>query len=99
MVCNIKDLKLKILHDLGFFNVDDIKEGKTHAGVLIIPPANSVAILIKQWHPIAVFDSHQHASQGGLVLLCRLGEISEVFNYLGERDDLSGSNFAELVTV
>lgn len=50
----IKDLKLKILHDLGFFDVDDIKEtftqmlsgGKTHAGVLITPPANSVAILI-----------------------------------------------------
>ena len=106
VVCKIKDLKLKILHDLGFFNVDDIKEtfaqmlsgGKTHAGVLIIPPANSVAILINNGN-LAVFDSHQHASQGGLVLLCRLGEISEVFNYLGEMHDLCGSNFAELVTV
>ena len=54
VVRKIKDMKLKILHDLGCFNVDDIKEtftkmlsgGEIHAGILIIPPANSVAILI-----------------------------------------------------
>ncbi|CAB3986625.1 Hypothetical predicted protein [Paramuricea clavata] len=67
VVNKIKDLNLQILHDLGFFNVDDIKEtfvqmlqgGKRHAGVLIIPPANSVAIFTDNGN-LAVFDSHQH---------------------------------------
>ena len=103
VVDKIKDLNLQILHDLGFFNVDDIKEtfvqmlqgGKRHAGVLIIPPANSVAILIDNGN-LAVFDSHQHGNQGGLVLICKLAEIHELFNYLGEKHNLCGSNFAEL---
>jgi len=106
VVGKIKDLKLKILHVLGFFNVDDIKEtftkmlsgGEIHAGVLIIPQANSVAIGINNGN-LAVFDSHQHGSQGSLVLVCRDGNISELFNYLGEKQDLRGSNFAELVTI
>ncbi|CAB4001392.1 serine threonine- kinase BRSK2-like, partial [Paramuricea clavata] len=70
--------------------------GKRHAGVLIIPPANSVAILIDNGN-LAVFDSHQHGNQGGLVLVCKLAEIHELFHYLGEKHNLCGSNFAELV--
>ena len=103
MVNKIKDLNLRILQDLGFFDVDDIKEtfvqmlqgGKRHAGILIIPPANSVAIIIDNGN-LAVFDSHQHGNQGGLVLICKLAEIHELFNYLGQKHNLCGSNFAEL---
>ena len=106
VVGKIKDLNIKILHDLGFFNVDDIREtfvqmlqgGKRHAGVLIIPPANSVAILINNGN-LVVFDSHQHGSQGGLVLVGKLREIDELFNYLREKHNLCGSNFAELAMV
>ena len=58
-VCNvvrrIPDLTLKILNDVGFFDVKHLRQafiqmlqdGCRHAGVLIIPPANSVAVLIE----------------------------------------------------
>ena len=63
-----------------------------------IPPANSVAILINNGN-LVVFDSHQHGSQGGLVLVGKLREIDELFNYLREKHNLCGSNFAELAMV
>lgn len=57
-VCNvvhrIPDLSLKIQNDVGFFYVEQLRQafiqmledGSRHAGVLIIPQANSVAVLI-----------------------------------------------------
>ena len=40
-----------------------LQDGCTHAGVLIIPPANSVAVLIES-QQIALFDSHQPEEVG-----------------------------------
>ena len=106
-VCNvvrrIPDLTLKILNDVGFFDVNHLRQafiqmlqdGCRHAGVLIIPPANSVAVLIES-QQIALFDSHQHGNNGGLVLLCNLEKFEQMLNYLGESQNLCGSNFAEL---
>ena len=99
----IPDLTLKILNDVGFFDVEHQKQAfikmlqdGRHAGVLIIPPANSVAVLIEN-HQIALFDSHQHGNKGSLVLLCNLQEFESMYmlNYLGSQN-LCGSNFAEL---
>ena len=53
-----------------------LEDGCRHAGVLIIPPANSVAVLIEH-KQIALFDSHQHGDKGGLVLLSNLGEFDK----------------------
>ena len=85
-----------------FSNVDDIKEaftkmlsgGKVHADVLAIPLANSLAMLVNNGN-LAEFDSNQHGSEGRLVLVCRHGDLS----ILGEKQDLRGSNFAELVII
>lgn len=67
------------------------------AGVLIIPPANSVAVLMEN-DQIAIFDSHQHGDKGaGLVLLCGSENIDSILDYLvGKTQTLRGSNFARL---
>ena len=105
-VCNvvhrIPDLSLKIQNDVGFFDVEQLRQtfiqmledSCRHAGGLIIPPANSVAILIEN-KQIALFDSHQHGDKGGLVLLSNLGEFDTMLSYLGESQNLGGSNFSE----
>ena len=104
VVSRINDLKLYILQDLGFFTVDDLKntfrelsnKGKRHAGVLIIPPANSVAVLMDAGH-VAIFDSHQHGSHGGLVHTCKAEQIHKLLDQMnGNNQNLFGSNFAEL---
>ena len=99
----IPDLTLKILNNVGFLDVKHprqafiqiLQDGCRHAGMLIIPPANSVAVLIER-QQIGLFDSHQHGNNGGLVLLCNLKKFKEMLNYLGESQNLWGSNFAEL---
>ena len=102
VVSKIPDLTLKILNDIGFFDdvehlrqafIKMLQDGR-HAGVLFIPPANSVAVLIEN-HQIALFDSHQHGNKGSFVLLCNLQEFESMLNYLGSQN-LCGSNFAEL---
>ncbi|XP_028410469.1 uncharacterized protein LOC114533084 [Dendronephthya gigantea] len=106
VVNRIKDLRLNILQDLGFFNVNELKEtfvqmlqeGKRRAGVLIMPPASSVAIIMENGN-LAVFDSHQHGGRGSLVLVCKLGEIDYLLNYIEKTQKLCGSNFAELATI
>ena len=101
VVSRINDLKLYILQDLGFFTVDDIKntfrelsnKGERHAGVLIISPANSVAVLMDAGH-VAIFDSHQH---GSLVYTCKVEQINKLLDQMnGNNQNLCGSNFAEL---
>ncbi len=103
VIHRIKDLNLNILNDAGFFNVHQLREafikilqeGCRHAGVLIIPPANSVAVLFEHGQ-MAVFDSHQHGNKGGQVLWCNLKEIDMMLNCLGKLESLCWSNFAEL---
>lgn len=54
VISNIKDLQLNSLQDVGFFNVDNLREsfikvlqeGTKHAGLLIVLSANSAAILL-----------------------------------------------------
>lgn len=71
-------------------------KGKRHAGVLIIPPANSVAVLMDAGH-VAIFDSHQHGSHGGLVYTCKVEQINKLLDQMnGNNQNLCGSNFAEL---
>ena len=103
VVDRIKDLQLKILSDVGFFDVNQLKtafikmlqDGCKHSGVLIIPPDNSVTVLIEN-EQIAVFDSHQHGENGGLVLSCGFDKVDMMLNCLGKSHNLCGSNFAEL---
>ena len=72
-----------------------LEDDSRHAGVLIIPPANPVAVLIEN-KQTALFDSHQHGDKGGLVLLSNLREFDTMLSYLEESQTLGGSNFAEL---
>ena len=104
VVNRIKDLKLKILLDIGFFTVHDLRaepmkmlqiKPNKKAGVLIIPPATSVVVLMDK-DQIAIFDSHQHGVKGGLVLLCDAKNIDSILNYLGKTQTLRGCNFARL---
>ena len=74
------------------------QEGKRRAGVLIIPAANSVAIIMDNGN-LAVFNSHQHGDRGSQVLVCKLGEMDDLLNNVGKNHNLCGSNFAELTII
>lgn len=102
VLSKIPDLKLKILQDLGFFYGDEIYktlcqllqcEGR-QAGVLILPPDKSVAVLANN-NNIAIFDSHEHGASGGLIAVCR-SNVKDLLNYLQTKDLLNGCNFSVL---
>ena len=103
MVHRIPDLSLKIQNDVGFFYVEQLRQafiqmledGSRHTGVLIIPPANSVAVLIEN-KQMALFDSHQHGAGWFRLLLSNFREFDTMLSYLEESQNLGGSNFVKL---
>ena len=89
----ITHLNLQMSKDLGFFYPEHMFEtlsqlmqcDERQAGVLIIPPDKSVAVLAGK-QEIAVFDSHEHGKDGGLIGVCRSKNISDFFNPLAQRE-------------
>ena len=103
VITMIKDLALNIVTDMGFFNAEGMMEtfqkllvsNGRQAGVLIIPPAQSVAVLAEEGR-IAIFDSHEHGRNGGLFAVSTSNNIVDFLNYLGHKACLDGSNFSLL---
>jgi hypothetical protein len=99
----IVDLKLTMVKDLGFFYAEDIYETLCQllqcegrqAGVLIFPPDKSLALLADN-DEVAVFDSHEHGQNGGIITVCRSKNIDDFFYYLQTNGTLDGYNFSQL---
>ena len=106
----ISSLKVHIQEDLGFFTANDIivkfdellRSQRRIAGVMIIPPDKSLAILW-DYGTMGLLDSHKHSPAGGIISVCTSHNAHDFVAYLAlmvARDwpghKLEGANFTIL---
>jgi predicted nicotinamide N-methyase len=103
VISKIKHLDMVLTEDVGYFHVEEfvakinnlLESNTKQAGVLIVPAARSYAVLVQKGK-IALFDSHAHGDNGGLICVSESGCGREFVSYLAQRESLCGSNFALL---
>ena len=102
---------LKVREELGLFSplylenkrIDITHHQENSAAVLITPPDKSMLLCFnKSQQTIALFESHTHGNNGGLIAACKYNNIHNFVSYLNDMcsrywgSSLAGANIAIL---